>query len=59
MRLLELAGRVHALELVCSCGEVTVVELDYPDASNAASADVASAYEGAASRAAALSEEAA
>lgn len=33
VRLLELEGRVHALELRCACGEVTVVELDYPDAS--------------------------
>jgi hypothetical protein len=22
--------RVHAIEITCSCGEVTVVELDYP-----------------------------
>jgi hypothetical protein len=30
VELLRVAERVHALELTCSCGEVTVVELDYP-----------------------------
>lgn len=30
VRLLEEAGRVHALEFTCSCGDVTAVELVYP-----------------------------
>ena len=30
VELLRVGERVHALELTCSCGEVTVVELDYP-----------------------------
>lgn len=25
-------GHVHALEVTCSCGDVTVIELDYPEA---------------------------
>ena len=29
--LLRVEGVVRALELSCSCGEKTVVELDYPD----------------------------
>lgn len=29
VRLLELEGRVHALELSCSCGEKTIIEFDY------------------------------
>lgn len=29
VRLLERDGRVHAIELVCSCGETSVIELDY------------------------------
>lgn len=32
VRLLEHDGRVRAIELTCSCGEVTVIELDYPAA---------------------------
>jgi hypothetical protein len=32
VRLLERDGRVHAIELVCTCGEVSVIELDYGDA---------------------------
>ena len=31
VRLLEDQGRVIGLELTCSCGEVTAVELLYPD----------------------------
>ena len=31
VRLLEEGGVVHALELTCSCGDVTVIELRYPD----------------------------
>jgi hypothetical protein len=30
-RLLEIDGRVLAIEVTCSCGERTVVELDYPE----------------------------
>jgi hypothetical protein len=30
VELLRIGERVHALELVCSCGEITVIELDYP-----------------------------
>lgn len=30
VRLLEMGGRVHALELSCLCGEITIIELDYP-----------------------------
>lgn len=29
VRLLERDGRVHAIELTCACGDVSVVELDY------------------------------
>lgn len=29
VELLRLQGRVHALQLTCSCGETTLVELDY------------------------------
>jgi hypothetical protein len=32
VRLLEEGGRVHAIELICSCGDVSVIGLDYPDA---------------------------
>lgn len=32
VRLLEHEGRVRAIELTCSCGDVSVIELDYPDA---------------------------
>jgi hypothetical protein len=32
VRLLEDRGHVHALELTCSCGDVTVIELEYPPA---------------------------
>jgi len=31
VRLLEQDGRVYAIELTCSCGDVSVIELDYPD----------------------------
>lgn len=31
VRLLELEQVVHAIEFTCSCGEVSVVELDYPE----------------------------
>ena len=33
VRLLREAERVHAIEITCSCGEVTLVELEYPAAS--------------------------
>lgn len=33
VRLLEHEGRVRAIELTCSCGDVSVIELDYPDTS--------------------------
>lgn len=36
VRLLEADGRVHAIELTCSCGEVSVVELDYAAPARAA-----------------------
>lgn len=29
VRTVEVSGRVQAIELTCSCGEVTVIELDY------------------------------
>lgn len=29
VRTVEVAGRVQAIELTCSCGERTVIELDY------------------------------
>lgn len=34
VNLLRLEGRVHAIEFVCSCGETSVIELEYgePDA---------------------------
>lgn len=38
VRLLEEQGVVHALELTCSCGEVTVVELHYPESAPQAAA---------------------
>jgi len=31
VRLLEVEGTVRALELRCSCGEATVIELDYAE----------------------------
>jgi len=31
VELLRIGERVHALELTCSCGEITVIELDYPE----------------------------
>ena len=31
VRLLEVEQVVHAIEFTCSCGEKTVVELDYPE----------------------------
>jgi hypothetical protein len=36
VRLVRLDGDVRALELTCSCGEVTLIELTYPDDSAAA-----------------------
>ena len=30
VRLLQEDGEVRAIELVCSCGEVTLIELEYP-----------------------------
>lgn len=30
VRLLEEDGEVRAIELVCSCGEVTLIQLEYP-----------------------------
>ena len=30
VRLLRVEEIVHALELTCSCGEITVVQLEYP-----------------------------
>lgn len=32
VRLLRAGGVVHAIEITCSCGEVALVELDYPPA---------------------------
>lgn len=32
VRLLREGGVVHAIEITCSCGEVALVELDYPPA---------------------------
>jgi len=29
--LVRVGERVHALELVCSCGETTLIEFDYPE----------------------------
>ena len=34
VEILRVGDRVHALELVCSCGEKTLIELDYPEASS-------------------------
>jgi hypothetical protein len=31
VRLLQDDGRVHAIEFTCACGEVTCIELAYPD----------------------------
>ena len=31
VRLLDENGRVRAIELTCSCGDVTAIELTYPD----------------------------
>ena len=31
VELLREGERVHALEITCSCGEVTLIELDYPE----------------------------
>jgi hypothetical protein len=33
VEVLRLEGVVHAIHVTCSCGEVSVVELTYPDAS--------------------------
>ena len=30
VQLLEEAGRIHAIELTCTCGDVTAIELIYP-----------------------------
>ena len=30
VRVLRVESRVHALEVTCTCGEATVVELEYP-----------------------------
>ncbi|MCP3914779.1 MAG: hypothetical protein GY711_04365 [bacterium] len=38
VRLLESEGLARAIEITCSCGEVTVVELDYADAEAAPAA---------------------
>ena len=31
LELLELEGRVHAIELTCSCGEISLIDLEYPE----------------------------
>ncbi len=31
VRLLDESGRVRAIELTCTCGDVTAIELIYPD----------------------------
>lgn len=31
VELLDLDGRVHAIQLTCSCGEVSVIDLEYPE----------------------------
>lgn len=31
VRLLDEGGRIRAIELTCTCGEVTAIELTYPD----------------------------
>ena len=31
VELVRIGDRVHALELRCSCGETTLIELDYPE----------------------------
>jgi len=36
VRLLRINGSVQALEVTCSCGEITVVELDYQAAKEGA-----------------------
>lgn len=35
VRTLSENGQIHAIEITCSCGEVTVVELEYPGATGA------------------------
>jgi len=30
VELLRIGARIHALELTCSCGETTLIELEYP-----------------------------
>jgi len=42
VRLLREGGVVHALEVTCSCGEVTVVELVYPNPDPAVGPEVES-----------------
>ena len=37
VRLLSSGGLVHAIEITCSCGEVALVELDYPPAPDSSS----------------------
>ncbi|MCA8980203.1 MAG: hypothetical protein H6831_11480 [Planctomycetes bacterium] len=36
VRMVEVAGRVQAIELTCSCGERTVIELDYENGASEA-----------------------
>jgi hypothetical protein len=31
VELVRVGARIHALELRCSCGETTLIELDYPE----------------------------
>lgn len=34
VRLVRLEGRVHAIEVTCRCGEVSLLEIEYEDATN-------------------------
>lgn len=36
VRIVEVAGRAQAIELTCSCGERTVIELDYDNGASEA-----------------------
>ena len=38
VELLSIEGRVQAVELTCSCGEVSLIELDYPETPKSAQA---------------------
>lgn len=38
LELLEQGGRVHAIQLTCSCGEVSVIDLEYPEGNEEESA---------------------